>query len=120
MIRFFSSRVSSRTVGQAPLRLRRLLPTFMLVLVMGGLVFQALQGERGLRGWQELSAKSDERAVVLAGLEKENAETITRVLRLSAGSLDLDFLDERARLVLGLNQADERVFFNDAPASPAN
>ena len=45
---------------------------------------------------------------------------MTRVLRLSAGSLDLDFLDERARLVLGLNQADERVFFNDAPASPAN
>ena len=66
MIRFFSSRVSSRTVGQAPLRLRRLLPTFMLVLVMGGLVFQALQGDRGLRSWQELRAKSKERAIVLA------------------------------------------------------
>ena len=74
MIRFFSSRVSSRTVGQAPLRLRRLLPTFMLVLVMGGLVFQALQGDRGLRGWQELRAKNKERAIALAGLEEENAE----------------------------------------------
>ena len=104
MIRFFSSRVSSRTVGQAPLRLRRLLPTFMLVLVMGGLVFQALQGDRGLRGWQELRAKNKERAIVLAGLEEENAETMTRVLRLSNGSLDLDFLDERARLILGLNR----------------
>ena len=117
MIRFFSSRVSSRTVGQAPLRLRRLLPTFMLILVMGGLVFQALQGERGLRGWQELRAKNKERSIVLAGLEEENAETMTRVLRLSHGSLDLDFLDERARLILGLNRMDERVFFNDAPAS---
>ncbi len=117
MIRFFSSRVSSRTVGQAPLRLRRLLPTFMLVLVMGGLVFQALQGDRGLRGWQELSAKNKERAIVLARLEEENAETMTRALRLSKGSLDLDFLDERARLILGLNRVDERVFFNDAPAS---
>ena len=117
MIRFFSSRVSSRTVGQAPLRLRRLLPTFMLVLVMGGLVFQALQGDRGLRGWQELSAKNKERAVVLAGLEEENAETMTRALRLSNGSLDLDFLDERARLILGLSRLDERVFFNDAIAS---
>ena len=117
MIRFFSSRVSSRTVGQAPLRLRRLLPTFMLVLVMGGLVFQALQGVRGLRGWQELRAKNKERAIVLAGLEEENAETMTRVLGLSHGSLDLDFLDERARLILGLNRMDERVFFNDAPAS---
>ena len=83
------------------MRLRRLLPTFMLVLVMGGLVFQALQGERGLRGWQELRAKNEERAVVLAGLEEENAATMTQVLRLSAGSLDLDFLDERARLVAG-------------------
>ena len=116
MIRFFSSGVSSRTVGQAPLRLRRFLPTFMLVLVVGGLVFQALQGERGLRGWQELREKNEERADVLAGLEEENAATMTQVLRLSAGSLDLDFLDERARLVLGLSQADERVFFNDAPA----
>ena len=51
------------------MRLRRLLPTFMLVLVMGGLVFQALQGERGLRGWHELRVKNEERAVVLAGLE---------------------------------------------------
>ena len=92
----------------------------MLVLVMGGLVFQALQGDRGLRGWQELSVKSDERAVVLAGLEKENAETTTRVLSVAAGSLDLDFLDERARLVLGLSQADERVFFNDTQTSPAD
>ena len=117
MIRFSSSRVSSRTVGQAPLRLRRLLPTFMLVLVICGLVFQALQGDRGLRGWQELRAKNKERAIVLAGLEEENAETMTRVLRLSNGSLDLDFLDERARLILGLNRVDERVFFNDAPAS---
>ena len=120
MIRFFSSRVSSRTVGQAPLRLRQLLPTFMLVLVIGGLVFQAFQGERGLRGWQQLSAKSEERAMVLAELEKENAETLAQSLRLSAGSLDLDFLDERARLVLGLNQADELVLFNDTPASTAN
>ena len=53
----------------------------------------------------------------LTGLEEENAETMTRVLRLSHGSLDLDFLDERARLILGLNRIDERVFFNDAPAS---
>ena len=120
MIRFFSSRVSSRTVGQAPLRLRRLLPTFMLVLVMGGLVFQALQGDRGLRSWQELRAKSKERAIVLAELEEKNAETMTRVLRLSNGSLDLDFLDERARLVLGLNRMEERVFFNDAPAQNPN
>ena len=89
----------------------------MLVLVMGGLVFQALQGDRGLRGWQELRAKTKERAIVLAGLKKENAETMTRVLRLSHGSLDIDFLDERARLILGLNRMDERVFFNDAPAS---
>ena len=120
MIRFFSSRVSSRTVGQAPLRLRRLLPTSMLILVMGGLVFQALQGDRGLRGRQELSAKNKERAIVLAGLEEENAETMTRALRLSNGSLDLDFLDERARLILGLSQADERVFFNDAPVQNPN
>ena len=89
----------------------------MLVLVMGGLVFQALQGDRGLRGWQELSNKNRELAIVLAGLEEENAETMTRVLLLSNGSIELDFLDERARLILGLSRVDERVFFNDAPVS---
>ena len=54
---------------------------------------------------------------MLAGVEEENAEAMTRVLRLSNGSLDLDFLDERARLILGLSRVDERIFFNDAPAS---
>jgi len=39
---------------------------------------------------------------------------------LSRGSLDLDFLDERARLILGLSRADERVFFNDAPVQNPN
>ena len=113
MIRFFTSHISSRTVGRAPLRLRRLLPTFALIAVMGGLVFQALQGDRGLRGWQELRAENHNRAEILAALEKQNEETMAKAHRLRSGSLDLDFLDERARIVLGLASEDERIVYSD-------
>ena len=54
MIRFVTSRPSSRTVGQEPLRLRRLMPSFVLLLAIAGLTMQALQGDRGWRGWNDL------------------------------------------------------------------
>jgi cell division protein FtsB len=113
MIRFMTSRVSSRTVGHAPLRLRQLVPAGVMALMMVGLVTQALQGERGLRGWMDLQAEKQTRAKQLAALKAQNAELQNHVFRLSDETLDLDFLDERARLVLGLTGKNEQVIISN-------
>ena len=113
MIRFMTSRVSSRTVGHAPLRLRQLVPASIMALMMAGLMAQALQGERGLRGWMDLQAEKQERSEDLAALKAQNAELQNHVFRLSDEALDLDFLDERARLVLGLTGKNEQVIISN-------
>ena len=114
MIRFVTSRPSSRTVGQEPLRLRRLMPSFVLLLAIAGLTMQALQGERGWRGWNDLQ---QEKAALqeLAALKSDNAELQKQVELLGNDNLDLDFLDERARLVLGLVGRDETIVFKTDP-----
>ena len=108
-----TSRVSSRTVGHAPLRLRQLVPASVMALMMAGLIAQALQGDRGLRGWMDLQAEKQARTEELSVLKAQNAELQNHVFRLSDEALDLDFLDERARLVLGLTGKHEQVIISN-------
>ena len=84
-----------------------------MALMMIGLMTQALQGERGLRGWMDLQVEKQERAEELAALKAQNAELQNHVVRLSDEALDLDFLDERARLVLGLTGKNEQVIISN-------
>ncbi|MCK0166877.1 septum formation initiator family protein [Jannaschia sp. S6380] len=78
------------------------------LLIFGGyFVFAAVQGEYGVLRRVELES---ERAVLeaeLALLDAEAERMRERTRRLSDDYLDLDLLDERARLVLGLARADE-------------
>ena len=115
MIRFVTSRPSSRTVGQEPLRLRRLTPSFVLLLAIAGLTMQALQGERGWRGWSDLQNEKAALQEELTALKSDNAELQKQVKLLGNDNLDLDFLDERARLVLGLVGRDETIVFKTDP-----
>lgn len=78
-----------------------------LLGVAGHFAFAAVQGEYGVFRRVELSAERDALAVELAGLDTEAARLRDRISRLSDGFIDLDLLDERARLVLGMARADE-------------
>ncbi len=81
----------------------------LLVSFGGYFVFAGVQGEYGVFRRVELEA---ERGVLVAELDLLNAETARmqdRTRRLSDGFLDLDLLDERARLVLGMARSDEIV-----------
>ena len=115
MIRFVTSRPSSRTVGQEPLRLRRLVPSFVLMLAIAGLNMQALQGERGWRGWRHLQTEKAFLQEELDALKTHNAGLRQQVKLLANDNLDLDFLDERARLVLGLVGREETIVFKTDP-----
>lgn len=113
MIRFVTSRLSSHTVGQEPLRLRQLVLPAFLILAISGLATQAFKGDRGWRGWMDLQVQKTERQAELVALSRDNNVLQNRVTRLGNASLDLDFLDERARLVLGLTRKDEKIIISD-------
>lgn len=75
----------------------------------GYFAFAAVQGEYGVFRHVELAAQRDVLRAELASLDAEAARLRDRARRLSDDYLDLDLLDERARLVLGLARADEIV-----------
>ncbi|HDR28971.1 FtsB family cell division protein [Rhodovulum sp.] len=71
--------------------------------------FAAVQGDYGLFRRIQIEADAERLRAEKAGLEAELADLENRTRRLSDGYLDLDLLDERARVVLGLIRADEIV-----------
>ncbi|SFI38010.1 septum formation initiator family protein [Jannaschia pohangensis] len=90
---------------------RRVIYGFALPLALlgfaGYFVFAAVQGEYGVFRRVELEAEREVLAAELALLTAEAARMRDRTARLSDDNLDLDLLDERARLVLGVARTDE-------------
>ena len=83
----------------------------------GYFVYHAVQGDRGIVAWMQLNQQirvaEDERAKTDA--EREGMEQ--RVALLSNSSLDLDMLEERARVMLNFAHPDDlMIFLNQAPA----
>ena len=91
------------------------MPSFLLLLAIIGLTMQALQGERGWRGWNDLQSEKLALQKDLTSLQSHNAHLRQQVKLLGNDNLDLDFLDERARLVLGLVGRDETIVFKSDP-----
>ena len=80
-----------------------------VAVVVGHFVLAAMQGEHGLtRRWQ-IEADITQLEARNAALQAELATLTNLTARLSDTSLDLDLLDERARIVLGYLRADEVV-----------
>jgi cell division protein FtsB len=76
---------------------------------LGYLSFAALQGDYGLHRYIQVEADEERLRAELAALEAERSAISNKVRRMTAGSLDADLLDERARAVLGLTRPDELV-----------
>ena len=81
---------------------------FAAVLAMTGyFLFAAIQGETGHLQRMQVEAQEKRLIAELAELQIERAKLENKIYRLSDEYLDLDLLDERARLVLGLARVDE-------------
>lgn len=78
-----------------------------LLIFAGYFILAAVQGEYGVLRRVELEAERDVLEAELALLEAEAERMRDRTRRLSDDYLDLDLLDERARMVLGVARADE-------------
>ncbi|MGC1259671.1 FtsB family cell division protein [Jannaschia helgolandensis] len=80
---------------------------FLLMGFGGYFVFAAVQGEYGVFRRVELEAQREVLLAELALLDSETDKMRDRTRRLSDDYLDLDLLDERARMILGMARSDE-------------
>jgi cell division protein FtsB len=73
----------------------------------------AVTGRQGLVAYVDLQAQERTLESRVAALETEQAGLEARAARLRPGSVDLDYLDERARLTLAAGDSEEIVFALD-------
>ncbi len=73
----------------------------------------AVTGHQGLMAYVELQARERALESRLAEAHQEHARLETRAGRLKPNSLDLDYLDERARVELAAGDPNEIVFALD-------
>jgi cell division protein FtsB len=78
--------------------------------------FHAIQGDRGMIAWWQLSQSVDAARTTLAEASVRRAVLEHRVGLMRPESLDRDMLDERARLMLNQIGPNEIVVFGEAAA----
>ena len=80
--------------------------------------YHAVQGERGFLAYVQLNKELQQAEIQSAAASEERAALEMKVAGLRPESLDLDLLDERARLLLNYGQAtDGVVHFDGVPLS---
>jgi len=91
--------------------LRRAVAPLFCVLALFYLAFHAVSGERGFFAYLKESRRLEVLKADLSNVVTKRESLEKKVKLLSSNSLDLDLLDEQARLVLGLAGKDEVVIF---------
>ena len=71
--------------------------------------YHTIQGDRGLVAWMTLSDRIETMEAEIATASAERVQLERRVSYLRRESLDLDLLEERARVVLNLGHPDDRI-----------
>ena len=74
-------------------------------------LFHAVQGDRGLIAYWQLTKQIEQAAATHRILERQRSKIMNRVSLLNPHTLDRDMLDERARFMLGYSQPGEIVIF---------
>lgn len=75
--------------------------------------FHLVEGQRGLHAYGRLNAEIARAQAALAETSAERRRLERRVALLRSDGLDIDMLDEQARLMLGLVRPDELVIFGN-------
>ena len=75
--------------------------------------FHAVNGERGLLKYLYLRQEISEARKIAAEYDRQKSRLEEKVKHLSNASLDLDLLEERARIVLNLAGRDEFIILDE-------
>lgn len=85
-----------------------------VTIVLGAAILylgaNAVTGHQGLLSYVDLQAREHHLEERLTSLKQQRDQLEARAARLKPGSLDLDYLDERARVELAAGDANEIVF----------
>ncbi len=96
-------------------RVRPLAGPLMVAVMLAYFGFHAIQGDRGILTWLQLSHQIERTQQALAASRAEESRLEKRVALLRRHNLDPDMLDERARVVLNFAAPGEVVIFMDQP-----
>ncbi|MGL5719224.1 MAG: FtsB family cell division protein [Alphaproteobacteria bacterium] len=98
-----------------PRKLSKSLVPSMLGLTLMYFIYHAIQGERGIFGWMELSRECElqERHLQALMLEKEELET---KVGLMSKEIDPDLLEYQVRLLLGYAASNEMIILKPVEA----
>jgi cell division protein FtsB len=85
----------------------------------GYFVYHAVQGDRGILAWMQVNQQIKTAQAELNKTDDAREAMEQRVALLSNTSLDLDMLEERARIMLNFSHPDDLVIFlNQPPSKP--
>lgn len=89
--------------------LSQFLTTFLSFLLFAYFAYHLIHGDRGYFAWKGLEMKLAKASDKYDKTMTERLALENRVKLLRPKSLDIDMLDERARVVLGFVKPDEKV-----------
>jgi cell division protein FtsB len=92
-------------------RLKSLAAQLLGACVAGYFIYHAVQGDRGILAWLRVTQQLEAAQVELAKSGTDRATLEQRVALLNNSSLDLDMLEERARIMLNFSDPDDVVIF---------
>src|SRR5512145_3022592 len=92
-------------------RLKSLAAQLLGACVAGYFIYHAVQGDRGILAWRRVNQQLEAAHAELDTTSAQRAAIEQRVALLSNSSLDLDMLEERARVMLNFSDPDDLVIF---------
>jgi len=95
-------------------RARHVVGPVIGICAVGYFAYHGINGDRGLIALWQVSKQVEEARVELAEVRGQRQQLASRVRLLHPNSLDLDMLEERARIVLNYGRADELVILTEA------
>ena len=100
-----------RVLTELRLRSSHIIGPIIGVCLIVYFVYHAVQGDRGLIAFWQLSKQVTQAENTYSMLNQKRAELQNRVTLLNPYSLNSDMIDERARFMLGYTKPDEVVIF---------
>jgi cell division protein FtsB len=95
-------------------RLKSLAAQLLGACVAGYFIYHAVQGDRGILAWLRVTQQFEAAQQELTKSATDRAALEQRVALLSNSSLDLDMLEERARIMLNFSDPDDVVIFGSS------
>ena len=93
-------------------RARYVIGPVLGVCAVGYFAFHVVHGDRGLIAWWDIKQRVAAAKQTLAAARAERETLERRVRLMNPGRLDIDMLEERARLMLNYGHADDIIILD--------